>query len=148
MARVLIIAYGNPLRSDDGVAWRAAEQLQHKFPSHEVDIRTMHQLTPELAEYVAHHKCVIFIDAAAESSAPGHVEVNELCSADSHSALGHALTPTVILSLAEKLYHSSPRAFSVTVSGQNFGHGESLSSPVQAAIPDLISCIEQLVKHL
>jgi len=38
MARVLIIAYGNPMRSDDGVAWRAAAALQGRFSSDEVEI--------------------------------------------------------------------------------------------------------------
>ena len=38
MARVLIVAYGNPLRSDDGVAWRAADLLAEKFSIPEVEM--------------------------------------------------------------------------------------------------------------
>ena len=38
MPSVLIIAYGNPLRSDDGLAWHAAKAIEGKFGSSEVEI--------------------------------------------------------------------------------------------------------------
>ena len=38
MARVLIIAYGNPMRCDDGLAWRAADEFERKLSDFEVEI--------------------------------------------------------------------------------------------------------------
>src|ERR1700758_3673560 len=84
LPRALIIAYGNPLRSDDGVAWRAAEALRQKFSPAEVEIACLHQLAPELAETVSRFACVIFVDAASAPHAgrPGEIRVEELSHKD------------------------------------------------------------------
>ena len=150
MPRALIIAYGNPRRSDDGVAGRAAEALRQKFSPAEVEIACMHQLAPELAETVSRFPCVIFVDAASspDSGHPGQIRVEELTGkdpADSRGPFFHALSPDAVIRLADTLYGAKPRAFAVTVSGQNFDHGESLSSAVAAALPDLVAQIQGLV---
>jgi len=151
MPRVLIIAYGNPLRSDDGVAWRAAEALRQKFSPAEIEIHCLHQLAPELAETVSRFPCVIFVDAASsrDTGNPGEIRVEELSGkdpADSGSPFFHALSPLTIIRLAERLYGAKPRTFSVTVTGQNFDHGEALSPAVAAALPDLVARIQALVR--
>ena len=53
MARVLILGYGNPLRSDDGLGWQVAVQLFRTNTSPEVLVLPCHQLTPELAEPIS-----------------------------------------------------------------------------------------------
>jgi hydrogenase maturation protease len=149
MPRVLIIAYGNPLRSDDGVAWRAAEQLQRKFPGQEVKIQTLHQLSPELAESISRSELTIFIDAASSPANSGEVQVQPLDSdAPSTEAprLFHSLTPIAVLAMAKQLYGARPKAFSVTATGENFEHGEQLSPRIQAALPLLFARVEELVR--
>src|SRR5579884_346516 len=65
----LIIGIGNPLRSDDGLGWAVAEQLsQACLPG--CVIRMVHQLTPELALWMATVSRVIMIDANREGE-PG-----------------------------------------------------------------------------
>ena len=71
MARVLIVAYGNPMRSDDGLAWHAADKLEGKYSPSEVEILRVHQLAPELAENVSRSEAVIFVDAAMADGANG-----------------------------------------------------------------------------
>jgi hydrogenase maturation protease len=147
MPPVLIVAYGNPLRSDDGVAWRAAAALQEKFSFQEAEILTLHQLGPELAESASRSVCVIFVDAAAGPGRPGEIQVTEICESDSGheaSAFCHAMSPSQVLALAAQLFRSRPRAFSITVVGQNFNHGESLSPAVEVAVPALLARIEEL----
>lgn len=150
MPRVLIIAYGNPLRSDDGVAWRAAEALQRKLTPAEIEITCLHQLGPELAETVSRFPCVIFIDAVSSpESIPGEIRAEELGSktpADSASRFSHALSPHAVVRLAETLYGAKPRAFAVTVAGEKFDHGEELSPAVASALPHLVARIEALVR--
>lgn len=151
MARVLIIAYGNPLRSDDGVAWRVAELLRGKFSADEVEIECLQQLGPELAESASGCECVIFVDAAAKQGSAGKVEVIEF-SGDSNEApvasrFCHALPPAAILGLSERLYGSRPRAYSATIIGESFEHGESLSAAVTSALPSLVARIEELVQR-
>ena len=144
--RLLIVAYGNPLRTDDGVAWRAAAVLQKKFPSEQAEILTLHQLGPELAENASRSECVSFVDAAAGPGRPGEIQVKELSSGEDteSSALCHAISPSHVLALAAQLYHCRPRAYSTTVVGENFNHGESLSPSVEAALPALLGRIEEL----
>jgi len=147
MSRVLIVAYGNPLRSDDGLAWHAAEQLEGKFPPEEVEILSVQQLGPELAELASHSECTIFLDAA-DSGEPGDVQVTNL-SADrtgppQPSRFSHALSPATILGMASQLYSGRPQAFLATLCGQHFEHGESLSPVVQATLPTFVARIEEL----
>jgi hypothetical protein len=71
MEHLLVIAYGNPLRCDDGIAWQAAEELKRELPD-SAEIIYVHQLTPELAENASRAHTVIFLDAARNGAA-GHV---------------------------------------------------------------------------
>jgi hydrogenase maturation protease len=151
MPAVLIVAYGNPFRGDDGVAWRAADALCGKFPESKVDILCLHQLAPELAETASRFERVIFVDAASKQTGElGKIRVEQIraeaISKNEGAAFGHSLSPAAVLALAANLYGARPQAFSVTVTGQNFGHGDQLSRSVTAALPDLISRIELLVQ--
>jgi len=150
MPQVLIVAYGNPLRSDDAVAWRAAEILETKFNQPEVEILRLHQLTPDLAETVSHFGRVIFIDAASpEQSLPGEIRIDEIPPTDPGDPVrfSHVLPPQTVVVLAIKLYGAKVRAFSATVTGRNFAHGESLSLAVSAALPQLVAQIAVLVQE-
>ena len=72
MARIVIVGYGNPLRSDDGLGWRVAEELSRRLSPPEVEVIVRHQLTPELADDVRNADAVFFIDAARVGQ-PGEV---------------------------------------------------------------------------
>lgn len=145
MPRVLILAYGNPLRSDDGLAWHAADALDGKFPAGEVEILRLHQLAPELADTIRRYAAVLFVDAA-EGDSPGEVRCQELRDCAAESRFSHQLSPQAVLGLAKQLYDATPRAFYVTMTGQCFDHGDTLSPAVAAALPDLIARIEALVR--
>jgi len=151
MARVLVVAYGNPLRCDDGAARRAAEMLEGKFLPGEVEIVSLHQLGPELAESASQAQCVIFIDAAAGDGQPGQVQVTRMSDGSGEPAgprpFCHALAPASVIGLAIRLYGTRVQAFSVTITGQNFDHGESLSPAVEAALPTLIERIDELIQE-
>jgi hydrogenase maturation protease len=57
----LVIGIGNPLRRDDGAGWWLARRAEPWLPA--AQLRTVHQLTPELAEDLAAAARVLFIDA-------------------------------------------------------------------------------------
>ena len=148
MERVLIIAYGNPLRSDDGVALRVAEQLEAKFSADDVEIVRPQQLGPELAEAASRSRLVIFVDAAAGTGEPGAIQIRELSAGGSEmkaSVFGHAIPPVAVIGLARQLYGASPKAYSATVVGESFEHGELLSSIVNAAVPLIVERIRELI---
>jgi len=147
MPHILIIAYGNPLRSDDGVAWRAADALQGKFPKKNVEILRLHQLAPELAETVRRFACVIFIDAGASAgNEPGHIACEEISPSAAETRFSHQFSPAAVLALAAQLYGSCPKAYSVTITGENFNHGETLSAAVEQSLPAFVARIAELIE--
>ena len=155
MPCVLIVCYGNPLRCDDGIAWHAADALQEKFSDTDLEILRLHQLTPEVADSLRHRELVLFVDAACshdvENSRPGEIRVNELSTMEIRKhrpgQFSHVYSPEKVLGFARELYHAIPKAYAITVTGENFGHGECLSAPVASALHKLVLTIEQLVKH-
>ena len=77
MGKVLIIGYGNPLRSDDGFGWHASRLIARELAGHDVEVITCHQLTPELAEPLSQCSQAVFIDADAEGE-PGEIHWREI----------------------------------------------------------------------
>jgi hydrogenase maturation protease len=146
--RILIIAYGNPMRCDDGLAWRAADALEEKFSSTDVELLRVHQLTPELAEAVSHAEAVIFVDAAVPGERqPGDIQTCEPDLPDGPPRFSHQLSPGAVLALARQLYAAQPRSFAVTLTGESFEHGELLSPIVEAALPALVARIEGIAQQ-
>jgi hydrogenase maturation protease len=138
MARVLVIGYGNPLRGDDGVGWRAAEELARRLPEEEVQILTRHQLTLEMAEALSLVERVIFIDAC-EGPPAGHVEWLPITpDAGLPGLYSHHVTPQALLACARELYGSCPAAGIFSVAGESFGYTEELSPRVRAVLPTLL----------
>ena len=153
MPRILIIAYGNPMRSDDGVAWRAADQLERKFADSEtaaeVEILRCHELAPELAETVSRSEAVIFLDAASAAiGQPGELRCEEILLPSGTTSFSHQLSPGAVLALCQQLFGASPRAYAMTLTGECFDHGESLSPVVEAALPEWRERTEALVRQL
>ncbi|MFN8420421.1 MAG: hydrogenase maturation protease [Anaerolineae bacterium] len=143
MKSLLIIAYGNPLRGDDGVGWQAAELLIHKQWAEEVPILTRHQLTPELAERISEASRVIFVDAHAGIS-PGEIQARRIIpDAEFSGAFTHHLTPESLLAAAREFYGRCPEAWLFSVTGGSFALQETLSPAVSASLPHLLNEIEQ-----
>ncbi|MDE3202381.1 MAG: hydrogenase maturation protease [Acidobacteriota bacterium] len=147
MQPVLIIAYGNALRSDDGVAWHAAELLRQRFSSADVDILTVHQLVPELAERASHAGHVIFIDAAAHGS-PGEIFCAKIDQNSTWAPASHRVTPDQIIALCRHAYGVAPKATVVSIAGGCFNHGEKLSKDIQAELPKFVGTVASLVQQL
>ncbi len=142
MPKVLILGWGNPLRGDDSVGWKAAERLAGSLEGCEATVRVSHQLLPEFAEEISRSDLVIFIDAACDNDSSGKVRFKRVEPRRSESgAFSHQLDPPALLAMAESLYGAHPEAYFFTVAGQSFGYGEELSPEVQSAMPELIEQI-------
>jgi hydrogenase maturation protease len=137
MSRVLIIGFGNPLRSDDGVGWRAAEELKHKLSGRGVEVITRHQLTPELADTVSGSAVVLFVDA--QCGGPGTITCSLVRPQAPIDAFSHQLSPGAVLGLAQELYGQTPLAFTFSICGECFDVGEALSPQVRENLPDLVA---------
>lgn len=152
MARTLIIGYGNPLRSDDGVGLRTAELLAEVLEQEsdrlngDVEVIACHQLTLELTPLVAAADRLILLDAHVGGE-PGAVIERELTPAiaDTAASLSHHLDPSGLLAAAQILYGQAPTTILLTVAGASFDYGEALSPPVAAALPLLVARVQQLL---
>ncbi len=144
MARVLIIGYGNPLRGDDGFGWRAAERLRQRIMNPEIEILTLHQLTPELMDSLSRVDLAIFIDAA-EGSEPGILSEREVKpAATADASFTHHATPEALLAGAAALYGHAPKAHMITVTGADF----SLSTELSLAVAEVLDQVVEAVRRL
>lgn len=148
MPAVLILGFGNPLRSDDGAGWRVAEMLQKRYGEcRDVRILTVHQLTPELAEAIAEAGLVFFIDAAIDCGEPGRWVCEPVDPIPAtRGALGHHLTPATLLACAQALFVGCrPIARLISIAAASFEYGESLSPAVEAVLPEIVEFLAREV---
>ncbi len=144
MAQGLVIGYGNPMRRDDGLGWRAVEALSRELPADLVECISVQQLTPELAERLSALRAVIFVDARAEGE-PGSLECRRVRPRPHESPLLHELDPPGLLAIAKALYGANPKAAVVSVAGESFEHGSGLSPAVEATLPDVVAAVRRLL---
>jgi hydrogenase maturation protease len=147
MARVLVLGYGNPLRSDDGLGWQVAVQLFRTNASPEVQVLPCHQLTPELAEPVSRADVVLFVDCTREGS-PGEFHWAELGPQSGPIAFTHHISPTALLDLSSELYGACPKAYLLSICGECFEAGDSLSPAVDRMLPELRSRVRELIAEV
>jgi hydrogenase maturation protease len=131
MKGVLVIACGNPLRRDDGLAWQAVQALEG------VEVRLCQGLTPELAEALSQVERAVFVDADV-SAPPGALSFERLEPEELPEAFSHHLEPPGLLALTGSLYGRAPEACLLSLGVADIGYGEGLSPVVQEAMPMLI----------
>lgn len=160
--RLLVIGFGNPLRSDDGFGWRVAEALRDRAERAEVtgptppfDVITCQQLNPELAEPISRADLAVFVDAAEPAAVPSFpVQPGSIIECDleptcqSPQCFSHDLTPSTLLACAGELFGSCPKGKLLSVVGADFGMGETLTESVLAAVPEVTRRIEALASEV
>lgn len=143
----LIIGIGNPLRSDDGLGWAVAEQLSQDGDLGN-DIHMVHQLTPELTQWMATADLVVMIDANHEGE-PGELRTRSVSPCAQPGAVGtHHTTPEELAALTTGLYGYCPPVVIVTMTGANFSLGEQLSPLVAQKLPLASEAIRQVCSTL
>ncbi len=137
----VVVAYGNPLRGDDGVAWQVAERLRALGTR----VLVSQQLTPELALDLKDAARVVFVDAAADGEA-GRVSCARVAGSSSGGASAHQLSPAGVLAYARCLNGHAPLAYIVTIAGQDFRLGAGLSGKVRAALDEAVGRVRDLLE--
>ena len=150
MKRVLVVGYGNPLRGDDGVGGRVAEEVAAVLPAPPVSVLTVQLLTPELADPISRSDLLILIDAAAEGP-PGEVRCFPIAAGSATAAslaIGtHEVTLDRLLGMAQELFGHCPPAHIVTIAGESFDVSETLTPTVEAAAAEALACVLELAGH-
>jgi hydrogenase maturation protease len=144
MKSVVVLACGNTLRGDDGVAWHIGAALQQDGADPNAEIVLTHQLLPEHAELLRTADLVVFIDCT-DVAGPGVISTIPITPADVLPRIfTHHLDPASLLKLAQDLYGRIPsRAMAITVGGQSFELNEQLSKRVAAAIPIAVEVVRR-----
>jgi hydrogenase maturation protease len=140
----LVIGIGNPLRGDDGVGALLAEQaavLTAAEPDGPVAVRSVQQLTPELAEELSQLEAVLFIDAWPAST--GAVPQLQPLSPAGTGGDSHHLEPAALLAVSQVLYGRAPAAQLLLVPAHAFEHGMELSAPLRASLPAARTLLRQ-----
>lgn len=115
--RTLVIAIGNPLRRDDGVA-------HHVLIPPDADRRAVLQLTPEMAGEIAGYDSVVFVDADVDAK---QVEMEPVDTVVAPPALTHVSRPPEIVALARALFGFTGRAYACRIPVCDLSEGEGLS---------------------
>lgn len=124
--RVLVYAYGNPGRLDDGLGPALARALAGQDLGPGVTLETGYQLQVEDAALVAEHEVVLFADADAAGAAP--FELRPLVPRGEAAFTTHCLGPEAVLALAHRHFGAETRGFVLGIRGYEFGdYGERLS---------------------
>ncbi len=157
----LVLAYGNPLRRDDGVGWVIGDRLAEILAEDVADVRVLHQLTPELAEPISRAEWVVFVDAAETCQVSENLAGLATTTADLPGAISwseiqpgrftaqpftHQVDPASLLAAAQELFGHAPPAHLLTVTGTDFGYGEGLSPAVENAVVEAVGQIAQIVE--
>jgi len=142
---LLIIGYGNTLRSDDGVGPRAAEAMAAlNLPG--LQVLSCPLLTPELAEPISRARIAVFVDAAVD--APREVQLRKLQPAASSQIMAHAADPPTMLALARDVFGHAPEAWLLAIPVRNLAIGDELSDFARRNLQTAIDCLEQFATGL
>lgn len=122
MNRTLLVAIGNPLRRDDGIAHAALRQ----WNAQDAEKLSVIQLTPELAETIAAFDTVIFLDANVTAD---RITIEPVSAEPPLPSLSHASSPAEVAALARSLYGFRGEALVCRLPATDFSFGEGLSAP-------------------
>lgn len=127
---MLVVGYGSDLRGDDAAGRRVADALAERaLPG--VEVRSLHQLGPEIVEDFAGRRLVVLVDAAVDAA---EVTVTTIEPSPAAGPVTHALAPGALLALAGRLGHLPGRVVAVRVPAHDLSLGTALSGATREAM--------------
>ena len=141
MTSTLLIAYGNPSRQDDGLAYHIVLALRSLLGLEPLTMDELadgellsglqvcytQQLMPEMAEMLAEMDTVIFMDAHVPGTSYQPVHWEEIQPLFRSSMVSHYFKPEVLIAWSTSLYGRAPKAFVLSVLGTDYDFGTELS---------------------
>jgi hydrogenase maturation protease len=139
--RALVVGYGNPIRSDDGVGWHVARLLQGDRRLAGADVLACHQLTPELVVDMARADVVVLVDAS--TAPPGSISVEAVDGSAGAGRPGwtHHLDPNGLVELTKRLYGRAPSTSVVSVGAASLDAGDRLSPTVEGCLAAVVDAV-------
>lgn len=154
--KTLVIGLGNPILGDDGVGWRVVEEIARKTanrPEVEVDCVSLGGLS--LMERLTGCERVILVDSIFTGEKPIGT-VSQFALSDipdltaGHSASAHDTSLHNALNVGRSMDIPLPRdedVLIVAIEAENvYDFSETLSPPVEAAVPQAVGAVLQLIQ--
>jgi hydrogenase maturation protease len=145
--RILVIGIGSLIRGDDGAGRLVADRLADSLRLPGVEVMSVHQLTPELAEVISRSGVAVFVDASAVDP-PGRLVCREVQPSADIDPGAHICTPPALLAWSRWLYGRFPPAFLFSVGGESFEITEQLTASAQRGAAELQTLIEAYVRSV
>ncbi|MCL1927027.1 MAG: hydrogenase maturation protease [Syntrophorhabdaceae bacterium] len=143
--KILVIGYGNPGRSDDGLGPALAERLEAlAIPG--VTVEADYQLSIEHAAMVAEYDVVVFADA--DSSCPEPFYLKPVVAKHIVEFTSHSVPPEEILHIAHSCFNASPQGYVLGMRAQvlePFSEGLSPAAQevLEAALERLLGFVSE-----
>lgn len=150
VADVLVVGYGNDLRSDDGAGRWVADRVDEwveRLGLDGVEVRSMAQLTPEVSLAAAGCDLVVFVDAS--------VDVEELTVADVSgedgdaagpgSVMTHHGNPSSVVAMTASVGEPPGRAVLVSIPASDLEMGFEFSPATATAADEAVAAITELI---
>ncbi len=129
MSRVVVLAWGNPSRGDDGLGPALATRMEGlaACSSHDIRVETDFQLQPEHATDLVQCDAAIFVDAAVNASEP--FDFGRVTPARDRTFTTHAMSPAAVLAAYRDAFgREPPPAYMLAIRGDAFELGTGLSA--------------------
>ncbi len=138
MTDLLVIGYGNDLRSDDGAGRAVAEAISElDLPG--VEVRSMSQLTPELSLVLAGRARVVFVDADVDAK---EVEIRTVdAGASGNGVMTHHGDPAKLLALTATVGPVPDEAIVISIPATNLEMGFELSPQTASGVGHAVDLI-------
>lgn len=138
---MLVIGVGSLLRTDDAVGRVVADRLE-ALHLDDVEVASVHQLTPELAPSFDRRRLVVIVDAAVDVS---ELTVSPIEIDRSGELMTHHLGPAGLLSFAAKLGWRPQRAVAVRIPVRDLEVGTELSGEGAALVEQALTEVRALL---
>lgn len=147
--RILIYAFGNPGRQDDGLGNRLVEQLETWLKDEafdQVTTESNYQLNIEDADNIKDRDIVVFVDASVEDIDDIQMDIVEPSEGRSEFTM-HAASPAYILALCIKLYQKHPETYLLQIRGYEWEFLEKLSPRAEQNLSTALIFIKVRIKQ-
>jgi hydrogenase maturation protease len=146
--RILIYAYGNPGRQDDGLGNRLVEELGKWIESRGIEgieLESNYQLNIEDALRIAEKDIVIFVDASNEEIEDIDFSVIEPSEGRSEFTT-HSASPSFVLALCINLYGKHPETYLLQIRGYSWEFREDLSEKAEKNLEKALAFLKKKLR--
>ncbi len=142
MTNSLVIGYGNDLRSDDG-AGRVVAARVSALDLSGVKVRSVSQLTPELALEITRFDLVIFVDASVDVTETTTTPVR--AAPTQPAAMTHYGSPESLLGMTATIGPVPARVYAVSIPVSDLGLGFELTPSTELGVEAAVSAITAIL---